>query len=488
MTYIPGKKLVSTKSSFGDDVAVGLTPEVQLSATYGSLDGVESLVAEAGGSVTAVSGMFKLSSSAAVGGYAVVRSKRAVQYRPGQGVLLRVGAIFDDDNAVANSLQQVGVGTANNGYFFGYNGTDFGIKHVRNGLYEIRHLKVTGGAGGSETATVTLDGTGLDVALTAGNAAHNASEIAKSIIAQSGTNWHAYATNDIVKCVFRGVGAKTGTYSFSSATATATINQIVQGAANQNIWVNQADWNMDTASWLVPGSGNVYTIAYQWLGFGNITFCIEDPETGEPTPVHMIKYANSNAYPSLSNPALRAEITSASLGSTTDMSMYGASLGIFTYGDERLLSSPRGLDNTRTAVTTGSGLVNILSLRNTISFNDVFNNGEIVPTFLTCSTDSTKGAAIELWKNPDIGGDEEDFTLVQSGFSMAEYDVQGQTVDTTGGTLIAVFALGPNGSETINLKELVPEILAGERLVIAGKLNSGASSDISVTINWREST
>jgi hypothetical protein len=488
MTYSPFKR--PTTSAFGDNVYVNLDPQVQLNAVYGNLDGVEQFTAE-GGTIANVSGMFKLSNTTTVGSYAVIRSRRAAQYKPGQGIIMRVSAIFDDSNAVANSLQQVGIGTAQNGFFFGYDGTSFGIKHSRNGLFEIQDFEVASTPSVGTTGTITLNDIPYAIVLTAGSTANMAEEIAQSITAQAGSLWHAYATTTsvmpTVKFIKKGVGAVTGAFSYTPGdTDTGAFTQKVVGQAVTDEWVAQADWSENSADWLVPGSGNVYAIDYQWLGFGDIRFSLENPETGELELVHRIKYANNHAWPSVANGSMKAEMTAASLGSTTAMDVYGASMGIFTYGESKVLTTPRGFGNTRTAVATGSGLVNLLTVRNRIAFNNVFNQGEIIPKLLTISTDSTKGAEIDLYLDPDIGGDQPNFVFVDESTSIAETDIIGQTVPS-GGTLLASFALGPNGSEIISLDEIAPEILYGQRLVVAGKINSGAAADISAALNWRES-
>jgi len=65
-------------------------------------------------------------------GYAYITSRRIIRYRAGQGINARFTPLFGTPQA--NNLQLWGVGTvANNapvdGYFFGYNGTSFGIAY-----------------------------------------------------------------------------------------------------------------------------------------------------------------------------------------------------------------------------------------------------------------------------------------------------------------------------------------------------------------------
>lgn len=60
-------------------------------------------------------------------------SQRYMKYRPGQGAMARFTAMFT--TGAADSKQYAGAGTANltNGFFFGYDGTSFGICHINDG-------------------------------------------------------------------------------------------------------------------------------------------------------------------------------------------------------------------------------------------------------------------------------------------------------------------------------------------------------------------
>lgn len=66
-------------------------------------------------------------------------------------------------------------------------------------------------------------------------------------------------------------------------------------------WIPQSAWNNDTFDGngrsrvaLNTTNGNIYTIQYQWLGFGDIKFYIENPKSGVGTLVHTIQYTNAN--------------------------------------------------------------------------------------------------------------------------------------------------------------------------------------------------
>jgi hypothetical protein len=62
------------------------------------------------------------------------------------------------------------------------------------------------------------------------------------------------------------------------------------------------------------------------------------------------------------------------------------------------------------------------------------------------------------------------------------------TVDSIGspGEVVAEITLGPSGSASIDLGHLGVEILPSEKLSIFAKVSSGAASEVSATLNWRE--
>lgn len=85
-----------------------------------------------GGTVTQSNGKAVLQTSAANNGSAVLRSRFAARYTPGQGQAVKFTAIFTP--GVANSQQEIGIGDLQDGFFFGYVGATFGIIRRRGGV------------------------------------------------------------------------------------------------------------------------------------------------------------------------------------------------------------------------------------------------------------------------------------------------------------------------------------------------------------------
>ncbi len=142
-------------STFGEVLVTSLDPIAQGDFVQGINSQVFVTSSFGGSSVTVVSGNAELSSGTETSGSATVNLRRRLEYRPGQGSLMRATAVFDTPDA--GNAQFVGAGSAECGYFIGYFSTNFGILHSTTGAREIRRYDITTGVG-SETLTVTLDG------------------------------------------------------------------------------------------------------------------------------------------------------------------------------------------------------------------------------------------------------------------------------------------------------------------------------------------
>lgn len=116
-------------SAFGTLETAELEPSVQLDFVYG-INTQTGVSTTSNGTVDTNGGRLRLQSTTNTAGSAIFRSRRIIRYRAGQGITARFTAAFTTGKA--NSTQIVGVGSSANGYFFGYNGTSFGILH-RNG-------------------------------------------------------------------------------------------------------------------------------------------------------------------------------------------------------------------------------------------------------------------------------------------------------------------------------------------------------------------
>ena len=120
----------SSVSAFGTLETAEMTPLVQLDFIYGinTQTGVTAVANSA--TVDTLAGRLRLQSGTNSAGAATFTSRKTAKYRPGQGVTARFTGVWV--TSAANSVQIVGAGSSVDGYFFGYNGTAFGVL-LKNG-------------------------------------------------------------------------------------------------------------------------------------------------------------------------------------------------------------------------------------------------------------------------------------------------------------------------------------------------------------------
>jgi hypothetical protein len=470
-------------TAFGELSTAQPTPIAQISAPYGLLEKAQ-VFTVLGGTGTATNSMFEASSGTNANGLAAVLSRRQVTYRPGQGLLGRFTALFDTPQA--NSFQQAGLIINTDRLGFGFEGTTFGIVFEHDGESEIQELTITTPAAGSENATITVNGTGLTVPLTAGTVQHNAFEISESLNSQ--VSDYSFTSNDDQVVARSLLPIPGGSFAFTSGTAVAAWVQVTAGLATTSDFVAQADWNVDTRISgdtdinLNPAKGNVYQVQMQYLGFGGIQFYVEDKQSARLVLVHTIEFANTNIQTSVGNPTFRVGWLAANNGNTTSLTVKGGSAGGFIEGIAERTEASRADKNTNPSVGTADFL-NILTIRNRIVFGTRRNRAETFGLSLTAATDSNKAAIIDVLVGATIAGDL-DFQYVDKTNSTTEIAKDGGVV--TGGRLVASFVIPPAGGEPFDLEKLASLILPGEIMTIAGQVTSGAASSISASVVWQE--
>lgn len=117
----------SNLSAFGSLETAELTPVFQTDFVYGINSQVGAVTVANSATADTNAGRLRLQSGTNTAGSALYQSRVSVKYRAGQGVVARYTAAFV--TSAASNTQIVGVGDAVNGYFFGFNGTSFGILH-----------------------------------------------------------------------------------------------------------------------------------------------------------------------------------------------------------------------------------------------------------------------------------------------------------------------------------------------------------------------
>lgn len=463
-------------SAFGELTSASNIPVIQATAVYNLIPTNFRTFTASGGGAAASNRMFTVNNGTSSGGYGAIQSFRALNYKAGQGAMARFTAVFPTN--VASHWSGVGLVNLSDELSFGYDGTTFGIWYRTGGIAEVRTITVTGASGGATNLTLTLNTVGYTIPLTAGTTAHNAAEIAAWLNANQSV-WVADQIDSTVIISAQSDGAKSGTYSYSHATSTGTIVQNTAGVTKSSTHIPKANWNVSTVPGLDPSKGNVYQIQYQYLGFGNIYFSVENEVTGHFDLVHIIEYANNYTAPSLTQPAMRFGMYSASTGTTTNVNVQCASVGCFIQGIEKRTRNPRSVKNTQSVSGT---FTNVLTIRNRRTYNYLYNQVEVDPVDLNVSSESTKNVEIEVRTNAVFSGD----TNFTSAGNQLVTDVDTTANTVSNGTLIAAFTVGSTGSLNIDLKNFDIVIPPSLTLTISARVTSGAASNVTATLTYYE--
>lgn len=120
-------------SPFGELITAELTPIIQADFVYGFNANLFNTTLTGSGTATSTNQMGIASTTANTSSSSLIQSARRAKYRAGEALLARFTAQFT--TGAANSTQLAGMRNANiDGWFIGYNGTNFGICYRRNGV------------------------------------------------------------------------------------------------------------------------------------------------------------------------------------------------------------------------------------------------------------------------------------------------------------------------------------------------------------------
>lgn len=478
-------------AAFGELKTAQLFPQVQRKFVLGTNSKLDRLIQHDGGTVSASNGELVLSTSTTTSSVAAYETHQFVKYEPGEGVEIRLTARFTA--GVAGTIQVAGVGDAEDGLFFGYNGADFGVLRRSGGQVEIRTLTITGAPSGSGDITITMNGGAVAVAILSSDSIGDVCrKINAADFGTAGGGWITFDAGNRV--IFKAIDSATrgGTYSFvdtdtTSTTATGPAQTIAASAATDT-WVAASSWSLDQAdgTGILPvidfTKGNVFAIKYQWLGYGAIVFAMEQPSTGRFIDVHVIEYANANTSPSLRQPDLPVCFYADNGSTTSDISIRSASLAAFTDG----VFSPKGvrfsISNEKSLTTT---LTNILVLRVKSTFASVTNRVRVFVDGFSFGNNGSKTAEFHVIKNPSLVG-AASWTDIDSSDSVMEYDVT--TTDIIGGEqeFTTIVGSGVGVTRDLDLQKEI-ELEPGDILVLQGAQSSGGSAgNLDVSPTWLE--
>jgi hypothetical protein len=454
-----------------------------------------------GAYVTASLGVMTSSSGTSISGSSSVRLARSLKYRPGQGSMCRLTALFDPGSP--DTIQLAGIGNEESGYYFAQRNNDFGILHREQSKREIRSFSITTPPAGAATITVTLGGSVKSVAINGGGTNNQTSyQLSQADYSNVGSGWTAESIDGTIYFVSKVPGPIGGTFSlFNGATEIATKAVVQTGELPIETFISQSQWNIDTMDGsgdsrftLNRSYGNVYGIGYQYLGFGNAFFSVENPETGLLSACHMIKNANKRTTTNIRNPQMTARWSVINSGSlATPVSIKGASAGVFTEG---MIVRNIGPAFASGSIRSGIGsqlttnLIPVMSVRANSVFLGQCNYGEIDIFNLAVGTDTGNASStilteVFVYKNAVLGGPV-NFQHVDANKSIAAVDLAATSLSVGPRTqLLKSFIVAANDATILYVQNENFFLSSGEYLTVAARTNKN-TSDANFSISWFE--
>ena len=485
---------------FGSIHAERLTPVFQHDAVYQlnsfstkattghSTGGVSSATA------TVSNNLFKCYTGTTALSFSAIQSRKRLRYRAGQGIVGRFAGGFSAP--AESSILVIGFGTAESGFYFGYNGTSFGILHVTGGVREVRTLTVTTASTSTSNYNVVLNGaTAVNVTAT-----NNSSTVKTAYEISRGTfpGWTSYQVGSTVVFVANDAGSKTGSYSLAQSgagtPAAGTFARTLSGAASTDTWIPQSSWNGDKLNGtgasgftIDPSKGNVFQIGVQYLGFGTITFSVEvtssNTNNADFVTCHTIKYPNTSTSTSLTQPSFPFTMAAYSAGSTTDVGCFVGSFGGFREG-VTLLSGPRmTYTNTSTAVSTGAYYC-LFTVRNDGVYAGRANQSVVNILSVGAAHDDATPVTLYALRNATLVGTPNFTAWASSSCTSVDTAATTATVSTNDQIVFSI-PIGQGGNELIALGDEVT-LQPGETLTIAATAVTGTATYTIASMNTRE--
>jgi hypothetical protein len=498
---LSGPTIAGQVSAYGEPLAISPTAVIQLDGIYGSTtDVIQTYTNGTGATAGSTGHIFQVASGTTQGGYGVLRSKRFIRYRPGQGIVSRFSAAFT--TGVAGSNQYVGLANQENRIAFGYNGTRFGIVRSTGGHAHITLMTMTAAPNASQTATITLNGVAYTVALTAGTVDQATVTIVNRVGGYGG--WLFQQTDGAMLWLAPSLGPMNGTFSFTSTgNATATFVTKQTGTAQTDYWTYQEDWNIDrmdgsntistnpSGMTLDPTKLNVYQIGLRWLGVGVISYALEDQASGALVYVHREHYVNQHTVPHIENPSFKIAYVAVNTTNTSNIAVRGASMYAAVEGTIFLN------ELTRSWSTSKSGLAqnnthHVMSIKNSVVTNGLAgaNNGnyvinakEAIIKSLSVSVQSTDPAQVFLFFEPSSFSSV--YTYFNIPYSNEVHAVDTGTFNTAVDTPIYTGLIAINGTINIDLSQYRITIPPGSWVSIAVR-STNSITQCTAALVWSE--
>ncbi len=479
----------SSTTAFGESYGITITPVIQLDSIYGITDEVIQTYHNGTGSSAGANpsdALFKVECGTSLGGYGVLRSKRFIRYRPGQGALCRFTAAFTPN--VANTSQRAGLFNEENGIMVGWNqsptGPKFGVMRATGGKAHVTVLTINTAPNATQTVTLTLNGVPYSFSIGAGTTQATAAAIN---LHDGYVGWLTDQVDNTIVFLNSTTGPNNGAFSFTSTgNCTATFSTKQVGIAQTENWTYQDQFNVDKLNGAGPSGMtlasqylNVYQINYRWLGAGEIRYAIENQLTGDMVFFHKEHYTNQHNTAHVANPSFKIGYVSYNLGSAANATVTGVCFMGAIEGDIRQNELNRSTSVSKSSISQNT-TQHLMTVRNpyitngkagALNGNYILNAKEIILKDISIATQGTDPGIVYLFY------DATSFTGTHSYYSQPKDNGMLSTVvgtlDPMVDTAICRFATALNGEAQYKLSDFRIAIPPGSSISIA--INSTAN-------------
>lgn len=254
---------------------------------------------------------------------------------------------------------------------------------------------------------------------------------------------------------------------------------VLRRSSGVDDWVPVERWN-GTWGRVAPdlSKGRPYQVVWQWLGYGQITYSLEDARTGEFVTAHSVRYAGTASETSIANPTLPLLVYQRNTSSDAGSILRVPSMALIRQGEEPNLGTRRSFQASRAVATTER---QVLALRNNITINGKVNRSMVR---LDSISVFANGAPDIIWRirlSPTQTG--AGFAQV-STYALAWYDTDGGTTPGSGSEWFSGVQAG-NTSQVVDLTAMDMKLAPGDVISVTGQSTTG-TPDLRVAITWRE--
>jgi hypothetical protein len=460
----------------------------QADGIYGMNSGLLRSSTTGSGSVVNTNSLLTVNTGSSSGSRSEIESIAILRYRPGQGIVLLYTAKFT--TGVANSFQGAGLSNEENAVYVGYNGSQFGIFYIKNGVREIETLTITTASTTNENVTVRLDGVAFSVAVTnSGSTVKTAYEISRGTY----IGWDAEATGSTVRFIAKTSGDKGGTFSLTATTAVGSFAETKKGVDPETQFVAQQDFNGDkldgTGAYqftINPARLNIFSTGIQYLGGGVVYVdCEVTSPRGDVDMVRVHTFLNPNTLeiPNFNNAAFNFKLLTYSSGSTTPLSVSSASFQGGIAGNIYLQGNRFSYRNTITTVTAANFQV-IFSVRNDQVFNTRKSQAVVNILSVGASVKHAQPVEILIFKNATLAGTPN--FQAYSSISCTDWDTASTTATISDNSQILWSGqLGETGNFLFSFSDQI-RIFPGDVISVVAKATTGTPAYVSASLNTRE--